>query len=55
MNQIYWEAASGLQSMDLSGSPGQGTLTQNVAGTVAGQDCRLPSHGQRTQIPRVTG
>jgi hypothetical protein len=37
----FWEPACGNQSVDLTGTPGQGTLTQNVAGTVAGTSYRL--------------
>jgi choice-of-anchor C domain-containing protein len=36
----YWQPASGLQSVDLTGTPGQGTLSQNLA-TVAGEQYRL--------------
>jgi hypothetical protein len=41
VHQSYWEAACGVRSIDLTGSPGQGTLVQNVAGTLAGQRYRL--------------
>jgi choice-of-anchor C domain-containing protein len=36
----FWQPASGFQSVDMTGTPGQGTLSQNLA-TVAGEQYRL--------------
>jgi hypothetical protein len=41
VHDLYWQAACGLHSIDMTGSPGQGTLTQAVGPTVAGQTYRL--------------
>ena len=41
VHRAYWLPACGDRSMDLTGTPGQGTLVQNVAGTDAGQEYRL--------------
>jgi Protein of unknown function (DUF642) len=41
VHELYWQAACGLHSIDMTGTPGQGTLTQAVGPTVAGQTYRL--------------
>jgi hypothetical protein len=40
VHRSFWEPACGDRSMDMTGTPGQGTLAQNVP-TVAGEDYRL--------------